>query len=498
MEPGSDSRFPYGSTISPECISILGSIILLAIDLTSEGDTYWSYPISLTGPVTGITVLFSQWRGEPTISPSCGPQTNTRDDIFQSSILLCLILRAPLPTEHFQCTEMAVTESLFFALAATLGGMPPRCASDLVTIFVALECSSPCSHPSSGCTSRDVRPGEATMKYLPMGGTSSSILVHGFPWLYGSPGGEVQLWGILNGLVESKMQNSEGTSIALVCIMVGIAFKPSSVPFHQWTPDVYEGPPTPVVAFPPVTSKVAASALATRTFNPLAPFSDEWHLLPEILAILSTILGNSIAIAQTSMKRMLAYSSISQIGYIMIGLIAGNPSGYASMSTYTLFHTFVNLGALASTALFGSRTGTDSIRDCAGSYGQDPPLALRLTLCPSPPGGFPPLSGPFGKPYSSRCGRQAGPYPLVPIGPVASVISIYRHSKIIKLLMGGGHGGELDTPRTGDDRIPSFSSPHTPESLIELSTMPRVIASTTSGPTMNPITTTARDNISNQ
>lgn len=195
---------------------------------------------------------------------------------------------------------------------------------------------------------------------------------------------------------------------------------------------------------------------------------------------------------------MLAYSSISQIGYIMIGLIAGNPSGYASMSTYTLFHTFVNLGALASTALFGSRTGTDSIRDCAGSYGQDPPLALRLTLRPLPPGGFPPLSGPFGKPYSSRCGRQAGPYPLVPIGPAASVISIYRHSKIIKLLMGGGHGGELDTPRTGDDRIPSFSSPHTPESLIELSTMPRVIASTTSGLTMNPITTTARDNISNQ
>nr|QQP00352.1 NADH dehydrogenase subunit 2 [Selaginella pallidissima]QQP00382.1 NADH dehydrogenase subunit 2 [Selaginella pallidissima] len=496
MESGFGSRFPYGSTISPECIPILSSIILLTIDLTSEGDTYWSYPISLTGPVTGITVPFSQRREEPIISPSCGPQTNTRDDIFQSPILLRSISRAPLSAEHFQCTEMAVTESPFSAPAATSGGTLPRCASDLVTISVAPERSSLCPHPSSGCTSRDVRPSEATMKYSLLGGTSSSILVHGFPRLYGPPGGEVQPWGILNGLVESKMQNSAGTSIAPVRIMVGIVFKPSLVPSHQWTPDVYEGSPTPVVAFPPVTSKVAASALATRIFNPSSPLSDEWHLLPEILAILSTILGNSIAIAQTSMKRMLAYPSISQIGYITIGIIAGNPSGYASMSTYTLFHIFVNLGALARIALFSSRTGTDSIRDCAGSYGQDPLLALRLTLCPSPLGGFPPLSGPFGKPYSSRCGRQAGPYPLVPTGPVASVISMYRHSKIIKLLM-GGRGRKLATPRTGDNIIPSFSSPHTPESLIELSTMPRVIASTTLGLAMNPITTTARDNIPN-
>nr|YP_003097473.1 NADH dehydrogenase subunit 2 [Selaginella moellendorffii]ACT88978.1 NADH dehydrogenase subunit 2 [Selaginella moellendorffii] len=497
-ELGFGSRLPYGSTISPECIPIPSSIIILMIDSTHEGDTYWSYPISLTCPVIGIMVPLSQWREEPIISPACGAQTNTCDDIFQSSILLRSILRAPLSAEHFQCTEMAVTESPFFALAATLGGMFPRCASDLVTISVAPERSSLCLHPSSGCTSRDVRPSEATVKYSLLGGTSSSILVHGFPWLYGPPGGEVQPWGILNGIVESKMQNSAGISIAPVRIMAGIVFKPSLVPYHQWTPDVYEGSPTPVVAFPPVTSKVAASGLATRIFNLLSPLSGEWHLLPEILAILSTILGNLIAIAQKSMKRMLAYPPISQIGYITIGLIAGNPSGYASMLTYTLFHIFVNLGALARIALFSSRTGTDSIRDCAGSCGQDPLLALRPTLSPSPLGGFPPLSGPFGKPYSSWCGRQAGLYPLVPIGPLTSVISIYHHSKIIKLLMGERGGRKLATPRTINKRIPSLSSPHTPESLIELGTMPRVVASTTLGLTMNPVTTTARDNIPNQ
>nr|QQP00258.1 NADH dehydrogenase subunit 2 [Selaginella nipponica]QQP00289.1 NADH dehydrogenase subunit 2 [Selaginella nipponica] len=496
MESGFGLRFLYGSTILPECILILSLIILLTIDLTSEGDTYWSYPISLTGSVTGITVLFSQWREEPIISLLCGPQTNTCDDIFQFLILLCLILCAPLFAEYFQCTEMAVTESLFFALAATLGGMFLCCASDLVTIFVALECSSLCFYLLSGCTSRDVRSGEATMKYLLLGGTSSSILVYGFSWLYGLSGGEVQLWGILNGLVESKMQNSAGTSIALVCIMVGIVFKLSLVPFHQWTPDVYEGSPTPVVAFLSVTSKVAALALATRIFNLFSPFSDEWHLLLEILAILSMILGNFIAIAQTSMKRMLAYSSISQIGYIMIGIIAGNPSGYASMLTYTLFYIFVNLGAFACIALFSLRTGTDSIRDCAGLYGQDPLLALCLTLCLLSLGGFPPLSGFFGKLYLFWCGWQAGLYLLVSTGLVASVISMYCYLKIIKLLM-GGRGRKLATPRTGDNIIPSFSSLHTPESLIELSMMLCVIASTTLGLAMNPITTIARDNIPN-
>jgi NADH:ubiquinone oxidoreductase subunit 2 (subunit N) len=136
---------------------------------------------------------------------------------------------------------MAITEFLLFVLTATLGGMFLCGANDLITIFVAPECFSLCSYLLSGYTKRDVRSNEATMKYLLMGGASSSILVHGFSWLYGSSGGEIELQEIVNGLINTQMYNSPGISIALIFITVGIGFKLSPAPFHQWTPDVYEG-----------------------------------------------------------------------------------------------------------------------------------------------------------------------------------------------------------------------------------------------------------------
>ncbi|PPD67179.1 hypothetical protein GOBAR_DD35944 [Gossypium barbadense] len=274
------------------------------------------------------------------------------------------------------------------------------------------------------------------------------------------------------------MYNSPGISIALIFVTVGIGFKLSLAPSHQWTPDVYErvrdyecnrsicrqkdhpkmiiswllrtnqirwfyfsifltcsygtkvekieknqsftttdegfleklrikkevrNPlfdsdfPTPVVGFLSATSKVAASASATRIFDIHFYFSsNEWHLLLEILAILSMILGNLIAITQTSMKRMLAYSSIGQIGYVIIGIIVGDSNGgYASMITYMLFYISINLGTFACIVLFGLRTGTDNIRDYAGLYTKDHFLALSLALRLLSLGGLPPLARPL-------------------------------------------------------------------------------------------------------
>ncbi|KAK5819582.1 hypothetical protein PVK06_024595 [Gossypium arboreum] len=367
---------------------------------------------------------------------------------------------------------MAITEFLLFVLTATLGGMFLCGANDLITIFVAPECFSLCSYLLSGYTKKDVRSNEATTKYLLMGGASSSILVHGFSWLYGSSGGEIELQEIVNGLINTQMYNSPGISIALIFITVGIGFKLSPAPSHQWTPDVYEGvrdyecnrsirrqKDHPkmiiswllrtnqirwfyfsifltcsygtkvekieknqsftttdegfleklriIVAFLSVTSKVAASASATRIFDiPFYFSSNEWHLLLEILAILSMILGNLIAITQTSMKRMLAYSSIGQIGYVIIGIIVGDSNGgYASMITYMLFYISMNLGTFACIVLFGLRTGTDNIRDYAGLYTKDPFLALSLALCLLSLGGLPPLADIIFMEYDSlsRC-----------------------------------------------------------------------------------------------
>nr|UIX54417.1 NADH dehydrogenase subunit 2 [Piper nigrum] len=482
----------HGSFIFPECILIFGLILLLMIDSTSDQkDIPWLYFISSTSLVMSITALLFRWREEPMISFSGNFQTNNFNEIFQFLILLCSTLCIPLSVEYIECTEMAITEFLLFVLTATLGGMFLCGANDLITIFVAPECFSLCSYLLSGYTKRDVRSNEATTKYLLMGGASSSILVHGFSWLYGSSGGEIELQEIVNGLINTQMYNSPGISIALIFITVGIGFKLSPAPFHQWTPDVYEGSPTPVVAFLSVTSKVAASALATRIFDiPFYFSSNEWHLLLEILAILSMILGNLIAITQTSMKRMLAYSSIGQIGYVIIGIIVGySNDGYASMITYMLFYISMNLGTFACIVLFGLRTGTDNIRDYAGLYTKDPFLALSLALCLLSLGGLPPLAGFFGKLYLFWCGWQAGLYFLVSIGLLMSVVSIYYYLKIIKLLM-TGRNQEITPHVRNYRRYPLRSN-----NSIELSMILCVIASTIPGISMNPIIAIAQDTL---
>nr|YP_009476513.1 NADH-plastoquinone oxidoreductase subunit 2 [Xanthoceras sorbifolium]YP_009476529.1 NADH-plastoquinone oxidoreductase subunit 2 [Xanthoceras sorbifolium]AVM38966.1 NADH-plastoquinone oxidoreductase subunit 2 [Xanthoceras sorbifolium]AVM38982.1 NADH-plastoquinone oxidoreductase subunit 2 [Xanthoceras sorbifolium]QIM59509.1 NdhB [Xanthoceras sorbifolium]QIM59524.1 NdhB [Xanthoceras sorbifolium]QMJ95935.1 NADH-plastoquinone oxidoreductase subunit 2 [Xanthoceras sorbifolium] len=481
-----------GSFIFPECILIFGLILLLMIDSTSDQkDIPWLYFISSTSLVMSITALLFRWREEPMISFSGNFQTNNFNEIFQFLILLCSTLCIPLSVEYIECTEMAITEFLLFVLTATLGGMFLCGANDLITIFVAPECFSLCSYLLSGYTKKDVRSNEATMKYLLMGGASSSILVHGFSWLYGSSGGEIELQEIVNGLINTQMYNSPGISIALIFITVGIGFKLSLAPSHQWTPDVYEGSPTPVVAFLSVTSKVAASASATRIFDiPFYFSSNEWHLLLEILAILSMILGNLIAITQTSMKRMLAYSSIGQIGYVIIGIIVGDSNGgYASMITYMLFYTSMNLGTFACIVSFGLRTGTDNIRDYAGLYTKDPFLALSLALCLLSLGGLPPLAGFFGKLHLFWCGWQAGLYFLVSIGLLTSVVSIYYYLKIIKLLM-TGRNQEI-TPHVRNYR----RSPLRSNNSIELSMIVCVIASTIPGISMNPIIAIAQDTL---
>nr|QJD20916.1 NADH-plastoquinone oxidoreductase subunit 2 [Trifolium alexandrinum] len=481
-----------GSFIFPELILVFGVILLLMIDSTShQKDISWFYFISSTSLVMSITALLFRWREEPLINFSGNFQTNNFNEIFQFLILLSSTLCIPLSVEYIECTEMAITEFLLFILTATLGGMFLCSANDLITIFVALECFSLCSYLLSGYTKKDVRSNEATMKYLLMGGASSSILVHGFSWIYGLSGGEIELQEIVNGLINTQMYNSPGISIALIFITVGIGFKLSPAPSHQWTPDVYEGSPTPVVAFLSVTSKVAASASATRILDiPFYFSSNEWHLLLEILAILSMILGNLIAITQTSIKRMLAYSSIGQMGYVIIGIIVGDSNGgYASMITYMLFYISMNLGTFACIVLFGLRTGTDNIRDYAGLYTKDPFLALSLALCLLSLGGLPPLAGFFGKLYLFWCGWQAGLYFLVSIGLLTSVVSIYYYLKIIKLLM-TGRNQEI-TPHVRNYR----RSPVRSNNSIEWSMIICVIASTIPGISMNPILEIAQDTL---
>nr|BDZ75738.1 NADH dehydrogenase subunit B [Fissidens protonematicola] len=485
MELEFDLSFFFKSTILPESILLFFLLVILIVDLSLEiKNKNLFFFISLLSLLISLIVLLFQLQEEPIISFSGNFQTDSFNKLFRILIILCSILCIPLSFDFIECTKLSITEFLIFILTATIGGMFLCGANDLITIFVSLECLSLCSYLLSAYTKKDVRSNEAAMKYLLIGGTSSSILVYGFSWLYGLSGGEFQLQKIAIGLINTEMYTSSASLIGLLFIIIGIGFKLSLVPFHQWTPDVYEGSPTPVVAFLSVVSKVAGLALIARVFNIVFPyFSNQWHFLLEILAICSMVLGNLVAITQTNMKRMLAYSSISQIGYLMIGIITGDFNGYASMIVYLFFYIFMNLGTFACIILLGLRTGTDNIRDYSGLILKDPLLTSSFALCLLSLGGIPPLSGFFGKLYLFWCAWKAGLYFLVFIGLFTSIISIYYYLKIIKLLI-----------NTENKKITSYIQTYEISSTfplsknsIEVSITICVIASLFLGIFMNPI-----------
>ena len=229
-----------------------------------------------------------------------------------------------------------------------------------------------------------------------------------------------------------------------------MAFKIAAVPFHQWTPDVYEGSPTPVVAFLSVGSKAAGFALALRLLvGCFGAFDNQWKLLFTVLAVLSMTLGNVVALAQTSMKRMLAYSSIGQAGFVMIGLVCGTKDGFAAMVLYMAAYLFMNLGAFACIILFSIRTGSDRISDYAGLYQKDPLITLGLSLCLLSLGGIPPMLGFFGKIYLFFAGWADHQYLLVVVGLVTSVVSIYYYISVIKMMV-------VKEPQEASDVVKSY------------------------------------------
>ena len=237
------TSFLYENKILPECIPIFGLLIIFTIDLISGGkkNTNILYLTSLTSLLLTLIVLLLQWQTEPTISFSGSFETNNFNEIFQIFIVLSSMLCIPLALEYIKQTGMAIPEFLIFLLTSTVGGMFLCGANDLVTVFVSLECLSLCSYLLCSYTKKDIRSNEAAMKYLLIGGISSSILVYGFSWLYGLSGGETNLQKIVTGISNTEMSNSTGMFLAVICVTVGLAFKLSLVPFHQWTPDIYEG-----------------------------------------------------------------------------------------------------------------------------------------------------------------------------------------------------------------------------------------------------------------
>jgi NAD(P)H-quinone oxidoreductase subunit 2 len=421
--------------ILPEGIVILTLLLVLVVDVirgrAANGITPY---LALTGLAGSLVALVFQWGNANPMSFLGSFSGDPLSIVFRAIVLLSAAFTILMSIRYVERSGTSLGEFITILLTAALGGMFLCGASELVMIFVSLETLSIASYLLTGYMKRDSRSNEAALKYLLIGASSSALFLYGVSLLYGLSGGQTELTAIAQSLTETNQ--SLGLIMALVFVIAGVAFKISAVPFHQWTPDVYEGSPTPVVAFLSVGSKTAGFALATRLLVVVFPLlSNEWHFVFTALAMLSMILGNMVALAQTSMKRLLAYSSIAQAGFVMIGLIAGTETGYASMIFYLLVYLFMNLGGFACVILFSLRTGTDQINEYSGLYHKDPLITLCLSLCLLSLGGIPPLAGFFGKLYLFWAGWQAGLYPLVLVGLVTSVISIYYYIRVVKMMV---------------------------------------------------------------
>jgi NAD(P)H-quinone oxidoreductase subunit 2 len=423
--------------ILPEGIVIVTLLAVLLIDLVSgRAASRWTPYVAVAGLLGAVVALWLQWNPEDPVSFLGGFSNDTLGSAFRGIVALSSAITILMSIAYVEATGTALGEFIVILLTATVGGMFLSGADELVMIFVALETLSIASYLLTGYMKRDPRSNEAALKYLLIGASSSAIFLYGASLLYGLSGGHTRLGDIAAGLASNPTVPQIGIVVALVFAIAGIAFKISAVPFHQWTPDVYEGSPTPVVAFLSVGSKAAGFALAIRLLVTAFPLvSEQWHFVFTALAILSMVLGNVVALAQTSMKRMLAYSSIGQAGFVTIGLLANTADGYASMVFYLLVYLFMNLGGFACVILFSLRTGTDEISEYSGLYQKDPLLTLGLSLSLLSLGGIPPLAGFFGKIYLFWVGWQAGLYTLVLLGLVTSVVSIYYYIRVVKMMV---------------------------------------------------------------
>ncbi|MBD2022392.1 NAD(P)H-quinone oxidoreductase subunit N [Leptolyngbya sp. FACHB-36] len=425
--------------ILPELITITTLLIVVVGDLIvgRTASARWTPYFAIGGLLTAVGALYYQWNAASDPISFLGSfNADALSIVFRGVIALSAAVTILMSIRYVEQSGTSLAEYLTILLTATVGGMFLSGADELVMIFVSLETLSISSYLLTGYTKRDPRSNEAALKYLLIGASSSAIFLYGLSLLYGLSGGQTRLSSIADSVASTALAQPIGLIIALVFAIAGIAFKIAAVPFHQWTPDVYEGSPTPVVAFLSVGSKAAGFALAIRLLTTAFPLlTEQWHFVMTALAVLSMILGNVVALAQTSMKRLLAYSSIGQAGFVMIGLVIGSDAGYASMVFYLLIYLFMNLGAFTCVILFSLRTGTDQISEYSGLYQKDPLLTLGLSICLLSLGGIPPLAGFFGKIYLFWAGWQAGAYGLVLLGLITSVISIYYYIRVVKQMV---------------------------------------------------------------
>ncbi|HUT74945.1 MAG TPA: NADH-quinone oxidoreductase subunit N [Armatimonadota bacterium] len=358
---------------------------------------------------------------------------------FRFIFLLAVVLVSLTSADFVEREVRRPGEYYALLLFSATGFMLMAGAGDLLTLYLGLELGTISLYPLAGYLKRQQRSGEAGLKFMLVGAVSSATLLYGISLVYGAAGTTV-FAGLREGLMQTATPLARGfvipapaLALGIAFIIAGFSFKLVAVPFHMWAPDVYHGAPTPITAYLSVASKCAGFAVVGRVLlGPLLPAAPQWALVLAGLSFASMFYGNVVAIPQTNIKRMLAYSGIAQAGYLLVGFAAASPFGAASALFYLLQYTFANIGAFTVVTVVAQATGREDIAGYSGLSRRSPALGFALLLLLLSLGGIPPLAGFWAKLYVFAAGIEQGLWWLVTLGVLTTVMSLYYYLMVIK------------------------------------------------------------------
>jgi NADH-quinone oxidoreductase subunit N len=395
-----------------------------------------------TALITGLTVATMAAAGILVLMLPEGRQiafgglfvTDSYGAFLKITVLIAAIFSILLSIGYLRREMMARYEYPLLLLFSVLGMLMMVSANDLISLYVGIELQSLALYVIAAFRRDNLRSTEAGLKYFVLGALASGMLLYGSSLIYGFLG-TTSFDSIADSLV-GVTTPSLGLVIGLVFVIAGLAFKVSAVPFHMWTPDVYEGAPTPVTAFFSIAPKVAALGLFGRVLiGPFGEMLPQWQQVITFIAIASMALGAFAAINQSNIKRLMAYSAIANVGYALVGLAAGTEQGMRGLLIYMAIYVVTNAGTFACIlAMRQKGRMVEGIADLAGLGKTQPMMAFAFGVFMFSLAGIPPLAGFFGKLFVFQAAIQAELYTLAVIGVVTSVIGAYYYLRIVKIM----------------------------------------------------------------
>jgi len=424
----------------PELLLTGGALLVLVLDVLLPRREWATFGMTLlTLSVTGAAVI--GFTGVDTTISAGLLAVDGFATFFKSIVIVSALVTVLMSPSYLRVEEVRPAEYYFLILCATLGMLFMASGVDLITLFIGLETMAVSFYILAGYLKPNQRSNEASVKYFLLGAFSLGILLYGMSLFYGATG-TTSLSGMAEALASGE--RTLVVSLALVLLVAGMGFKIAAVPFHMWAPDVYEGAPTPVTAFMSVTAKIGGFAALLRllvTGLSVLVLAEGgaavWQSTATVIAILTLVLGNFVAISQRSLKRMLAYSSIAHAGYIMVAVAAAGTANVIDAATqgaliYMMAYMFTNLGAFAVVMAIEREDGSGgNIEDIAGLARSRPLMAMAMTIFMLSLTGIPLTAGFVGKFMVFASAIQAGLFSLAVIGVLTSVVSAFYYVRVV-------------------------------------------------------------------